>query len=79
MISCGLDLAVESHALRHERYGIFYPDPDSWILAAQKEKKKLFASIIHSIQTWIQFMSILSIRLLLVAAKGLVVNTFLPS
>ena len=39
MISCGLDLAVESHALRHERYGIFYPDPDSWILAAQKEKK----------------------------------------
>ena len=63
MISCGLDLAVESHALRRERYGIFLSGPDSWIVAVQKEKKrKLFASIIHSIQTWIQSMSILSIR-----------------
>ena len=63
MISCGLDLAVESHALRRERYGIFLSESRFLNSRSSKGKKrKLFASIIHSIQTRIQSMSILAIR-----------------
>ena len=43
MISCGLDLAVESHALRRERYGIFLSESRFLNSRSSKGKKENFS------------------------------------
>ena len=104
MISCGLDLAVESHALRAERYGIFLsgsrflgnrnylynkdrgvaqvrvtmitPPATPEMIVKLKKQLEFHRPIRYSS---VDFEFVLKHLFLLVAEKGLVVNTLLAS